>query len=112
MTHIQNAKHKHMKYLKIENNKGFYRIDTTKEEWSELDQINKDQLLTLLKFASTEEFEMDEYKDELLQNPAHNIIYKNIYEKFIDFLGNKTRFQDSVEAMYKTAIEKYKVQEE
>lgn len=101
-----------MKYLKIENNKGFYRIDSTKEEWSELDQINKDQLLTLLKFASTEEFEMDEYKDELLQNPAHNIIYKNIYEKFIDFLGNKTRFQDSVEAMYKTAIEKYKVQEE
>lgn len=101
-----------MKYLKIESNKGFYRIDTTKEEWSELDQINKDQLLTLLKFASTEEFEIDEYKDELLQNPAHNIIYKNIYEKFIDFLGNKTRFQDSVEAMYKTAIEKYKVQEE
>lgn len=101
-----------MKYLKIESNKGFYRIDITKEEWSELDQINKDQLLTLLKFASTEEFEMDEYKDELLQNPAHNIIYKNIYEKFMDFLGNKTRFQDSVEAMYKTAIEKYKVQEE
>lgn len=100
-----------MKYLKIESNKGFYRIDTTKEEWSELDQINKDQLLNLLKFASTEEFEMDEYKDELLQNPAHNIIYKNIYEKFIDFLSNKTRFQDSVEAMYKTAIEKYKVQE-
>lgn len=101
-----------MKYLKIESNKGFYRIDKTKEEWSELDQINKDQLLTLLKLASTEEFEMDEYKDELLQNPAHNIIYKNIYEKFIDFLGNKTRFQDTVEAMYKSAIEKYKVQEE
>jgi hypothetical protein len=101
-----------MKYLKIENNKGFYRIDTTKEIWSELDQINKDQLLTLLKFASTEEFEMDEYNDQLLQNPAHNIIYRNIYEKFKDFLGNKTRFQDSVEAMYKTAIEKYKVQQE
>jgi len=69
-----------MKYLKIENNKGFYRTDTTKDEWSELDQINKDQLLILLKFASIEEFEMDEYKDELLQNPAHNIIYK-IYMK-------------------------------
>lgn len=101
-----------MKYLKIENNKGFYRIDTTVENWSELDQINKEQLLTLLKFASTDEFEMDEYKDELLQNPAHNIIYRNIYEKFKDFLSNKTRFQDSVEAMYKTAIEKYKVQQE
>ncbi len=101
-----------MKYLKIENHKGFYRIDTTAENWIELDQINKDHLLTLLKFASTQDFEMDEYKDELLQNPAHNIIYRNIYGKFNDFLNNKTRFQDTVEAMYKTAIEKYKIQQQ
>jgi hypothetical protein len=99
-----------MKYLKIENNKGFYRIDTSQENWIELDQINKDQLLFLLKFASTVDFEMDEYKDELLQNPAHNIIYKNICGKFNDFLNNKTRFQDSVEVTYKQAIEKYKLQ--
>ncbi len=99
-----------MKYLKIENNKGSYRLDTTVDNWTELDQINKEHLLTLLKFASTEDFEMDEYKDELLQNPAHNIIYKNIYGKFKDFLNSKTRFQDSVEATYKTAIEKYKLQ--
>jgi hypothetical protein len=96
-----------MKYLKIENNKGFYRIDSNAENWTELDQINKEHLLNLLKVASIEEFDMDEYKDELLQNPAHNIIYKNIHEKLKDFLSNKTRFQDSVEAMYKVAIEKY-----
>jgi len=101
-----------MKYLKIEHSKGFYRIDTTEDIWTDLDQISKDHLLTLLKFATTEDFEMDEYVDELLQNPAHNIIYKNIYSKFNDFLGNKTRFQDSVEAMYKIAIEKYKVQQQ
>jgi hypothetical protein len=100
-----------MKYLKIENNKGFYRLDVTKQDWIELDQINKDNLLTLLKFASTDEFEMDDYEEQLLQNPAHNIIYKNIHGKFNDFLTNKTRFQDSVEAMYKTAIDKYKLQE-
>ena len=99
-----------MKYLKIENNKGFYRLDTSQDIWIDLDQINKEHLLDLLKFASTGEFEMDEYKDELLQNPAHNIIYKNLHAKFNDFLANKTRFQDSVEAMYKTAIEKYKLQ--
>ena len=101
-----------MKYLKIENNKGLYRLDTTAENWFELDQINKDHLLNLLKFATEEVFEMDEYKDDLLQNLAHNIIYKNIYGKFNDLLNNKTRFQDSVEAMYKIAIEKYKVQQE
>lgn len=100
-----------MKYLKIDNNKGYYLLDTATENWIELDQINKEHLLILLKFASLEDFEMDEYKDELLQNPSHNIIYKNIYGKFIDFLDNKTRFQDSVEAMYKQTIDKYKIQE-
>lgn len=106
-------KTKHMKYLKIENNKGLYRLDTSIDTWIELDQINKDHLLLLLKSASSDNFEMDEYEDSLLRNPAHNIIYKNIHGKFKDFLSNKTRFQDSVEAMYKSAIEKYKlVQEE
>ncbi|RZK17073.1 MAG: hypothetical protein EOO43_13845 [Flavobacterium sp.] len=101
-----------MKYLKIDNNKGYYRIDTATENWLELDQINKEHLLPLLKFASTEDFEMDEYDDSLLQNPAHNIMYRNIHGKFKDFLTNKTRFQDRVEAMYKTAIDKYKLQPE
>ncbi len=106
----QKEKLKRMKYLKIENNKGFYRLDTSQDIWTDLDQINKEHLLELLKFASTDEFEMDEYKDELLQNPAHNIIYKNIYGKFNDFLKNKTRFQDSAESTYKQAIEKYQLQ--
>jgi hypothetical protein len=100
-----------MKYLKIENNKGFYRLDTSKEDWIELDQINKDNLLSLLRFATKEDFEMDEFDDELMQNPAHNIIYKNIHGKFKDFLSNKTRFQDSAEVTYKAAIDKYKLQE-
>jgi hypothetical protein len=99
-----------MKYLKIENYKGLYRLDTGHENWIELDQINKEHLLSLLKLASTVDFEMDEYKDELLQNPAHNIIYKNISGKFNDFLNNKTRFQDSAEVTYKQAIEKYNLQ--
>lgn len=99
-----------MTYLKIDNNKGYFRLDGTIEEWTELDQISKDDLLTLIDKATTEEFQMDEYKDELLQNPAHNIIYKNIYGKFIELMSNKTRFQDSVNAMYKTAIDKYTVE--
>lgn len=107
--HTQNEKIKHMKYLKIENNKGLYRLDTSVENWIELDQINKEHLLLLLKSASSDDFEMDEYEDSLLRNPAHNIIYKNIHGKFKDFLNNKTRFKDSIEAMYKTAIEKYKL---
>lgn len=99
-----------MTYLKIDNNKGYYRIEGATENWIELDQIGKDDLLKLLEIATTEEFEMDEYKDELLQNPAHNIIYKNIYGKFTELLANKTRFQDSINLMYKSAIDKYTIE--
>lgn len=101
-----------MIYLKIDNNKGFYRIDKSKEEWMELDQISKDHLIKLMEIATQEEFVMDEYKDESLQNPAHNIIYRNIYGKLVELLNNKTRFQDSIEAMYKSAIEKYTIAED
>lgn len=101
-----------MKYLKIENNKGHFRLNSSEDSWIELDQINKDNLLDLLKIAgSNDEFEMDEYDDSLLQNPAHNIIYKNLYMKFNDFVENKTRFRDSVESTYKNALEKYKIEE-
>jgi hypothetical protein len=99
-----------MTYLKIDNNKGYYRLEGASEDWVELDQISKDDLLKLLEKATTEEFVMDEYEDELLQNPAHNIIYKNIYGKFTELLSNKTRFQDSVNLMYKSAIDKYKIE--
>jgi len=99
-----------MTYLKIDDNKGYYRTEGTSEEWVELDQISKDDLLKLIEKATTEEFVMDEYKDELLQNPAQNIIYKNIYGKFTELLSNKTRFQDSVNLMYKSAIDKYTIE--
>lgn len=98
-----------MTYLKIENNKGFYRLEATSEDWIEIDQIGKDHLLKLLKIATTSDFVMHEYEDELLQNPAHNIIYRNIHGKFSELLNNKTRFQDSVNSMYRSAIDKYSV---
>jgi len=50
---------------------------------------------------------MDDYESDLLQNPAHNIIYKNISTKFSEFLTNKTRFRDTAETMYVTAKLRY-----
>jgi len=41
-----------MIYLKIDKNKGFYRTSPKSEEWTELDQIGKDDLLKLLEIAS------------------------------------------------------------
>ena len=103
-----------MKYLKIEDNRGFFlRIaaDGGADTWSEIDQIGKDDLFALLNKAISEEFEMDEFNEDVLSNKAHQIIYKNLYEKFLDLLTNKTRFKDESESLYKAAIEKYSTPE-
>jgi len=98
-----------MKYLKIDNNKGFFlKGEADLAIWTEIDQIGKDDLLHLLNKAISEEFEMDSYNEELLANKAHQIIYKNFHEKFADLLNNKTRFKDESENLYKVALEKYK----
>ena len=102
-----------MKYLKIEDNKGYYlKFDEGSSIWTEIDKINKEDLLTLLSSAIANNFEMDTYSDETLANKAHQIIYKNIYEKFSNILSMKDKFKDESEAIYKEANEKYNIKEE
>lgn len=99
----------HMKYLKIENNRGHFLnpFNTESSEWIEIDKINKDHLIELLNKAIASEFEMDDYSDDQLGNKAHQIIYKNLYDKFCDLIENKSRFKDESDRLYKDAIEKY-----
>ena len=94
-----------MKFLKIEKNKGFYTID--KIVWNEIDTIKKEDLLKLIEYALSDEFEMDEFQKEQIANQAHQIIYKHIYEKLDELNKNKNRFLDEGEALYKEAIQKY-----
>jgi len=94
-----------MKYLKIENSKGYYQLEPNK--WVELDQIGKDDLLTLLDKAINDDFEMDDFDTETLGHKAHQIIYKHLYQKFNELKENKNRFKDESEQLYKSAIEKY-----
>jgi hypothetical protein len=97
-----------MKYLKIEDNKAFFiKVKTQPENWTEIDKIEKVDLMKLLDFATEDDFEMDVYNEVDLANKAHQIIYKNLYEKFSNFLLNKDRFKDETENIYKEAIEKY-----
>jgi len=97
-----------MKYLKIEDNKAFFRKDKAQpENWNEIDKIEKEDLMNLLDFATEDDFEMDVYNEDVLANKAHQIIYKSIYEKLNNFLTNKDRFKDQTENVYKEALEKY-----
>ena len=98
-----------MKYLKIDDNKGFFlKIEiTTEETWIEIDKITKDDLMSLLRKAMELDFEMDDFIEANLANKAHQIIYKNVFEKFKELLLTKDRFKDESENLYKEAIEKY-----
>ncbi len=94
-----------MKFLKIEENKAFFAVNG--KDWISIDQINKEHLLELLDRVLSEDFEMDAFDKDKLGNQAHQIIYKNIYEKFLELSKNKNRFKDESESYYKEAIEKY-----
>lgn len=97
-----------MKYLKIYDNKGHFIKDKKQPEtWTEIDQIEKDDLLRLLDYVINEDFEIDFYDESKLGNKAHQIIYKHLSEKFISFISNKDRFKDEADNIYKDAIEKY-----
>lgn len=79
--------------------------------FKELDKIKKDDLLYLLDIAtnSQEVFEMDDPNESSIGNPAHDIIYRNLYDKFVELSHNKTRFLDESEALYKDALQKYQI---
>jgi len=94
-----------MKYLKIDDNKGFYQLEP--DTWKEIDKINKDDLMVLLDKAIDTEFEMDDFEIEKVANKAHQIIYKNLYERFSELIDYKNRFKDESGQLYKSAIEKY-----
>ena len=56
---------------------------------------------------SEESFEMDPYSTESVHNAAHQIIYKNIYQKFEDIRLHRVSFEDEKVNLYRTAINKY-----
>ena len=97
-----------MKYLKIDNNKGyFFNSIVEVNDWVEIDKITKEDLMILLNKAISEDFEMDEFFVENISHKAHQIVYKSIYEKLTGLIGNKTKFIDECDSQYKEAIEKY-----
>lgn len=95
-----------MKYLKIENEKGYY---WNGNKYVEIDKINKDDLLNLLNFAETESFDTDTYDQSLIGSKAQQIIYENISLKFTRFLEEKDQFKMEAKRLYENALNKYKV---
>lgn len=94
-----------MQILKIENEKGLYSTDGIKFE--PIDKISKDDIMTILDNFISEDCDMDEYDEARIKNPAHQIIYSNIYNKLEELKDQKRLFVEEGETLYKEAIEKY-----
>ena len=43
----------------------------------------------------------------LVQNAAHKVIYKNVYQKLDDLLKHRVSFNDERAGLYRTAINAY-----
>ncbi len=100
---------KTMNYSKIENSKVYYRLEHG-ENWIEIDQIDKEDLLVLLdKFISEEDFELEEFDEKNIKNDVHKIIYEDIYNKFKNLNENKDRFIDESNNRFKEAFNKYRI---
>ena len=95
-----------MKVLKIENNQGYF---LTKEgTYETVDKIDKTVLLNLVNRSIEDDFEMEGYNEEILQNQAHQIIYRSIGEKLSDLHMKRNEFKDESERLFLEAYEKYK----
>lgn len=97
-----------MKYLQIDNNKGFFKL-TNDENYKSIDTISKEDIFKLISVVieSDEDIEMDDFSDELIQNKAHNIIYRNLHQKLTDLKLEKNNIIDSTNQYFEEAFQKY-----
>jgi len=95
-----------MKLLKIDNMLGHYLSESG--DYVPVDKITKDHLLRLVNLTLANNVEFDEYDDEQIQNQAHQIVYKNIYEKLHGLRERRQEFIDESERLYLKDYEKYR----
>ena len=95
-----------MKLLKIDNKLGRFLGESG--NYVSIDKITKDHLLRLVNLTLSNNVEFDEYDDEQLQNQAHQIVYKSIYEKLDGLRERRQEFIDESERLYLQDYEKYR----
>lgn len=96
-----------MKLLKIDNGCGYFRLDNG--DYSPVDKISKDDFLRLVNLSlSEEDVEFDTYDESIIQNHAHQVIYKSVARKLQSLRERKQEFVDESARLYLEDYEKYK----
>ena len=99
-----------MKLLKIDNHCGYYRKENG--SYQSIDEINKEDLLTLVNWTLDEdEVELEDYDESLVKNHAHQIIYKSIARKLISLKERKQEFIDESARLFLEDYERYQSQD-
>jgi hypothetical protein len=96
-----------MKLLKIENGCGYFRLENG--DFSPVDKISKDDLLRLVNVSLSEkDVVFDAYDESIIQNHAHQVIYKSVVRKLQSLRERKQEFVDESARLYLEDYEKYK----
>ena len=96
-----------MKLLKIENSCGHFLLESG--DYSPIDKISKDDLLRFVNITLSEELvEFDAYDESMIQNHAHQVIYKSVIRKLQSLQERKQEFVDESARLYLEDYEKYK----
>ena len=96
-----------MKLLKIENGCGHFCMESG--GYNQIDKISKDDLLRLVNVTLSEkDVEFDAYDESMIQNHAHQVIYKSVARKLQSLQERKQEFVDESARLYLEDYEKYK----
>lgn len=94
-----------MKCMKIDHGKGYFSVNET--DWELLENIDKNHILSIIQSCLKTSFEMDDYKEIVINNKAHQIIYSHLYDKFIELNQQRSKFKDESESLFRDALVKY-----
>ena len=94
-----------MKHLIIEANKGYFIRNGLKME---INEITKEDIFMLInKVIEDANFEMDDFDEASLTNPAHKVIYQNLQNHLKEFCAHKETYLEEIRNTYKEAYQKY-----
>lgn len=96
-----------MKLLKIENGCG--KFISGSGDYIPVDKITKEDLLRLVNASlSEEDVDFDAYDESIIQNHAHQVIYKSVIRKLQSLRERRQEFVDESARLYLEDYEKYK----